>query len=206
LVFNDHVFSKAKEAAKCLGFFCRCKTYFSSADLLKVYKAYIRPKMEDNSSIWAGACPTTLKFLDTVQKRAIRLIDDESITASLAPLGHRRNIGALSLFYRYFVGMDTCSSEIKTILPVLKTFTRNTRLAASNHPYFLFLPKSSTDYFENTFIIRTSKIWNLLPSEVFPKAENDHVYNLQKFKSNINQLVININKYPLIKPYFPTPH
>jgi hypothetical protein len=206
LLFDEHVFSKAKDAAKCLGFLWRCKPYFSSADLLKIYKAYIRPKMENNSTIWAGACQSTLKYLDSVQKRAIRLINDESITSSLAPLGHRRNIGALSLFYRYFVGKDTCSQEIKTILPELKTFARNTRLAANDHPYFLFLPKSSTDYFENTFIIRTSKIWNILPSEVFPKAENGHVYNLQKFKCNINQIVKNINNYHLIKTYFPSPH
>jgi len=206
LVFNEHVFAKAKDAAKCLGFLRRCKIYFSPANLLKIYKAYIRPKMEDNSSIWAGACPTTLKFLDSVQKRAIRLIDDESITASLAPLGHRRNIGALTLFYRYFVGEDTCSRELKTILPVLKTFTRNTRLASSNHPYYLFIPRSSTDYYENTFITRTSKIWNLLPPEVFPKKENVHVYNLQRFKTNVNQMVKNINNYPFIKPYFPSPH
>jgi hypothetical protein len=206
LVFNEHVFSKAKDAAKCLGFLRRCKIYFSSADLLKIYKAYIRPKMENNSSIWAGACPTSLKFLDSVQKRAIRLINDETITSSLAPLGHRRNIGALSLFYRYFVGMDTCSQEIKTILPELKIFARNTRLAANNHPYYLSLPRSSTDYFENTFITRTSKIWNLLPPDVFPNVNSVHIYNLQKFKTNINQIVKNINKYPYLKPYFPTPH
>jgi len=161
--------------------------------------------MEDNSSIWAGAPSTILKYLDSVQHRAIHIINDDTITASLAPLGHRRNIGALSLFYRYFVGVDTCSSEIKTILPALKIFTRSTRQASMNHPYYLALNTSSTNYFENSFIVRTSVLWNSLPPEVFPKINGIHIYNLTKFKSNVNKLVNNISAYPSLIPYFPPP-
>jgi hypothetical protein len=205
LLWGDQVFSKAKKAAQMLGFLNRCRSYFSSTDLLKIYKAYIRSKMEDNSHIWAGAPSSILKYLDKVQKRAIRLINDESITSSLAPLGHRRNIGALTLLYRYFIGSDTCSEKIKTILPELKTFSRHTRQAARNHPYYLSLNASSTDYYENSFIIRTAKLWNLLPSEVFPKVGDSYSYNLQKFKSNVNRLAINITCYPSLLPFFPPP-
>jgi archaellum component FlaG (FlaF/FlaG flagellin family) len=205
LLWGDHVFSKAKKAAKMLGFLNRCRSYFSSTDLLKIYKAYIRSKMEDNSHLWAGAPPSILKYLDQVQSRAIRLINDESITASLAPLGHRRNVGALTLLYRYFVGCDSCSEEIKTILPVLKSFTRHTRQAARNHPYYLSLNTSSTDYYENSFIIRTSKLWNHLPPEVFPKVGDTYSYNLQRFKANVNKLVTNISNYPSLSTFFPSP-
>jgi len=205
-LWTEHVFNKAKSAAKCLGFLWRCKSFFSPADLLKIYKSYIRPKMEYNSHLWAGAPPTTLEYLDKVQNRAIRLIGDSNVTASLAPLGHRRNIGALSLFYKYFVGTDSCSQEIKTILPELKIFTRNTRLASNSHPYFLVLRKSSTDYYENSFIVRFSKLWNLLPSSVFPTVDGTLSYDLQKFKTNINKLSNNLTSFPSIKPFFPCPN
>jgi len=161
--------------------------------------------MEDNSHIWAGAPPTTLAYLDSIQKRAIRLIGDESITSSLAPLGHRRNVGALTLLYKYFVGNDTCSQEIKSILPELKIFSRPTRQSVNSHAYFLDINKSSTNYFENSFIVRTSKIWNLLPSEVFPKVGDIHTYNLQKFKINVNNTIKKLSQYPSLLSYFPTP-
>jgi len=96
LLWGDHVFHTAKISAQMLGFLSRCKSYFSSCDLLKIYKAYIRPKMEYNSHVWAGAPPTILSYLDSIQNRAVRLINDESVTASLIPLGHLRNISALS--------------------------------------------------------------------------------------------------------------
>jgi len=205
LLWGDHVFKIAKNAAKCLGFLWRCRLFFTPADLLKIYKSFIRPKMESNSHIWSGAPPTILNYLDKVQARAIRLIDDNNITASLAPLGHRRNIGALSLLYKYFVGNDTCSNEIKSILPILKTFSRLTRQAATNHPYFLAIHLSSTEYYENSFIVRTSKLWNLLPHNVFPQVDGTYVYNLQEFKSNINKLTLNLSAHPSLIPFFPSP-
>lgn len=145
-------------------------------------------KMEDNFPTWASASFTSLKYLDSVQKRAIRLIEDTSMTTPLAALGYRRNIGVLSLLYRYFVDIDTCSREIKAILPLIKVFSRNTRQAASNHPYLLALH-------------RTSKLCNLLPASVFLKST--YIYNLDKYKSNINKLVNNISAHPFLLPNFP---
>jgi len=202
LLWEDHIINKANTAAKMLGFLRRCKTFFSSKDLLTLYKAFIRSKMEDNSHIWAGASSTALKYLDSVQNRAIRLINDESITSSLLPLGHRRNIGALSIFYKYFVGMDSCSAEIKSILPTLKLFNRTTRLAVSDHPYYLAIPKFSTNYYMNSFLIRTSRMWNLLPSDVFPKIDGVYSFNLQKFKSNVNKLAKNISAFSSLSTLF----
>jgi len=58
------VFNIAKKAARMMRFLSRCKAYFTSSDLLKIYKAYVRPKMEYNSHIWAGAPDTILAYLD----------------------------------------------------------------------------------------------------------------------------------------------
>ena len=56
----------------------------------------------------------SLASLDANQKRAIRLIDDPTLTASLDSLGHRRSLSALSLFYRYYHGM--CSDDLKSVI------------------------------------------------------------------------------------------
>nr|CAH7760429.1 unnamed protein product [Callosobruchus chinensis] len=65
-----------------------------------LYRAEIRPSLEYCSHIWGAAAPTTLSILDAVQRRAIRLIGDLSLTCLLQPLSHRRAVGDLSLFYQ----------------------------------------------------------------------------------------------------------
>ena len=61
--WDDHVFNVSKEAAKCLGFLKQCKKYFTSTDLRTIYVTYIRPKMEYNSHLWAGASKCALSWI-----------------------------------------------------------------------------------------------------------------------------------------------
>ena len=70
LRWDDHVGNVPKEAAKCLGFLKRCKKDFTPSDLRTIYVTYIRPKMEYNSHIWAGASKSALVFVDRIQSRA----------------------------------------------------------------------------------------------------------------------------------------
>nr|CAH7759951.1 unnamed protein product [Callosobruchus chinensis] len=58
-----------------------------------------------------------LSILDAVQRRAIRLIGDPTLTCHLQPLSHQRAVSDLSLFYRYSNGF--CSSELTSIIPPL---------------------------------------------------------------------------------------
>ena len=108
LSWNEHISSAARKIA----FLFRSKRFFTPLHLLTLYKARIRPCLEYGSHLWRGASKYSLATLDTIQKRAIRLIDDSSLTDSLA---HRRNVSALSLYYRYYHGR--CSDELKSVIP-----------------------------------------------------------------------------------------
>nr|CAH7749147.1 unnamed protein product [Callosobruchus chinensis] len=105
--------------------------YFSPSNLLRLYKAQIRPSLEYCSQIWGAAAPTTLSILDAVQRRAIRLIGDPALTCHLQPLSHGRAYADLSLFYRYSNGL--CSSELTSIIPPLSKPARCTRETSSSH-------------------------------------------------------------------------
>ena len=85
---------------KKLGVLFRCKQYFNSAQLFKLYTGFIRPCLEYCSHIW-GSSPYT-SLLDRIESKAIRLIGDPSLTSTLDPLSLRRKVASLSLFYRYF--------------------------------------------------------------------------------------------------------
>ena len=64
LRWDDHVFNVSK----------RIKKYFTPSDLRTIYVTYIRPKIEYNSHLWAGASKSALDFVDRIQSRALKLI------------------------------------------------------------------------------------------------------------------------------------
>ena len=105
-------------------------------------------------------------------------INNPNLTKSLQPLSHRRLVGDLSIFYRYFNGH--CSQEIRDIIPVP---LRRVRTTIHSHPFQFSLPTSRTLSHNSSFIPRTCNLWNVLPSSCFPES-----YNLPSFKSKINEL------------------
>ena len=100
---------------------------------------------------------------------------------SLQPLSHRRLVGDLSIFYRYFNGH--CSQEIRDIIPVPLRHVRTTRSSTHSHPFQDSMPTSRTLSHKSSFIQRTCNLWNVLPSSCFPES-----YNLPSFKSDVNEL------------------
>ena len=65
-------------------------------------------------------------------ERAIRLIDDPTLTAFVDTLAHQRSVSALSLFYRYDHGMF--SDELKSVIPPMTSRNWNS-LPASVFPH-----------------------------------------------------------------------
>ena len=80
--WRDHIVQIAKSASKKLGVLFRCKQYFNSAQLFKLYTGFIHPSLEYCSYIW-GSSPYT-SLLDRVESKAIRLIGDPFLTSTLA--------------------------------------------------------------------------------------------------------------------------
>jgi len=179
LLWYEHVLGVAKNAAKRLGFLRRCRNYFSPKELAVIYKAYVRPLLEFDSHLWIGAPPTTLNLVERLQKKAFRLIGDVNITNQIDSLEHRRKVGAVTLFYRYFYGQ--CSSEILGLIPPLRNSIRVTRQAAQAHPYVVASRFCRTVKFRGTFFSTAISLWNRLPAHVFPPE-----YNPSLFKKNIH--------------------
>ena len=170
----------AKSEARKIDFLFRSKRFFTLLHLLTFYKAQIRPCLEYGSHLWRRASKYSLATLDTIQKQAIRLIDDSSLTDSLDSLAHRRNVSALSLYYRYYYG--GCSYELKSVVSPNACFACSTRSADSQHSFAVKLEKCRTTSFANTFVPMTSRNWNSLPASIFPST-----YNLQTLKTRVHK-------------------
>ncbi|XP_026326736.1 uncharacterized protein LOC113235292 [Hyposmocoma kahamanoa] len=98
--FRGHLENKAKMASKKIGVLNRAKRCFTSGHRLLLYKAQVRPHMEYCSHLWAGAPKYQLDPLDSIQRRAVRIVDDPMLTDGLEPLSLRRDVGSLCVFYR----------------------------------------------------------------------------------------------------------
>ncbi|CAH2238467.1 jg23938 [Pararge aegeria aegeria] len=123
-----------------------------------------------------------LEALDSVDRRARRIIGDNSLTQSkLHSLQHRRNVACLSVFYRISIG--ECAQELHNRVPPSPFYHRTARHREWWHPYVVDIPSTRTKRFLSTFLIRAAKMSNALPATVFPAT-----YNLSTFKARLNRL------------------
>ena len=74
LSFRSHLRSIASKANQRMHFFKKVAPLLDVAGKLCLYKGFVRPTMEDNFLTWMGASESSLKLLDRVQHRALRLI------------------------------------------------------------------------------------------------------------------------------------
>jgi hypothetical protein len=176
LSWKPHITMVAKAASKKLGILFRLREFFSSEQLLQIYKGLIRPCMEYCSHIWGGSGSSSL--LDRVESKAKRLINCPLLSNSLDPLSLRRDVGALSLFYRYYNGR--CSRELASRIPPPLRRPRCTRGALLSHQFCVDVGNPRLARCGTSFFPATSILWNSLPSSIFPS-----VFNLPLFKASV---------------------
>ena len=175
LSWSQHVSGIAKKTAWRLYILGRSRNLLPHHARIIIYKAYIRPLMEHASSIWYGAGSTSLRLLDRLQNKAIRLLRiDKPLKYGIVPLSHRRNVASLCVFYRHFFLQP--SIELADILPGVAPCVRRTRSTTRGHPYCVQIPRSRTELHLNSYIPRTSRLWNSIPASAFPDSPDIGVF------------------------------
>ena len=150
-------------------------------------KYIIRPFIEYCCHITAGAPSCYFELLDKLQKRICRTVGP-SLSASLEPLAHRRNVASLRLFYRYYFGRS--SSDLAQLVPLPFSQGRSTPYSDRLHDCSVTIPRCYKDVYVNSFFSRTAKLWNSLPIECFPLT-----YDLSGFKSRINRHLLTVGSF-----------
>ena len=165
LDWGSYIISIAKTACNKIGALIRSMKFLSPEVALYFYKSTIRPCMEYCCYIWTGAPSCYLGLLDKLQKRICRIFG-LSLTASLEPLAHRRNLASLSLFCGYYFGRR--SLELAQLVSLPFSQGRSTRYCDRLHDFSVTIPRCYKDIYVNSFFPRTAKLWNCLPIECFP--------------------------------------
>nr|CAI5858137.1 unnamed protein product [Callosobruchus analis] len=87
---------------------------------------------------------SVVRILDSIQTRAVRLIDGPNLTKGLHSLEHRRRVAGLSLFYGFYHGR--CWSELSQIATPKAGRTRNSREhQRAHHSYQVEVPTPRTE-------------------------------------------------------------
>ncbi|CAH2084689.1 unnamed protein product [Euphydryas editha] len=180
--FRCHLEDKVKMASKKLGVLNRAKRYFTPGQRLLLYKSQVRPHMEYCSHLWAGAPAYQLGPLDSVQRRAVRIVDDPILTSDIEPLSLRRDLASLCVLYRLYNGL--CSEELFEMMPTAAFYHRTARHRQGIHAHTLQPKWSRTVRYQRNFLPRTIRLWNELPAEVFPQD-----YSMGSFKRGVNRFL-----------------
>src|SRR6201990_1477706 len=112
--------------------YCSGYENFSLLSNYSKYKSLIRSCMGYCSHICGGGGSRSSSLLDRFKSKAKRLINCSLLSNSLDPLSLRRDVGALSLFYRYYNGRGGGGGGGGMAAPLL--FARRLSRWLSCHP------------------------------------------------------------------------
>ena len=187
LCWSKHIESIVSSANKTLGLVKRiCKEVKNTNTRKILYCALVRPKLEYASSVWS---PYTIKhrlLIENLQRRASKFILNypENMSyierlhkAKLLPLEFRREISDLILLFKSkhrLIRMD--------INKYMYTYNPSYQSRNYDEINFNIIIRHKQDYFQNSYFVRTVKLWNNLPTEL--KA----ISSLGAFKSRLNKL------------------
>ena len=182
--WGSYIISIAKSVSRKIGTLICSMKFLSSEVAVYLHISAKRPSMEYCCChVWVVAPSCYLELSENLQKRICGNVDP-SCAASLEPLDHRRNIGSLSLFYRYY--FCRCSSELARLIPLHYFRGRSSRYCNRLHDcYSVTIPRCYKDVYVNSFFPRTIRIWNSLLIECSPLT-----YDLNGFKSRMNRQLL----------------
>ena len=136
---------------------------------------------------WLNASATTLRLLDQIQIKALRIIgvDEEQarLNLNIPALQHRRQVAAMTVLYKMHTSQ--CPSALKMMLPQPYIIRRTTRSSMSMPSHALTEPKSRTHSTGRRSFIRTAvTVWNSLPENIVGVINEN---GAQSFKKRVHK-------------------
>ena len=156
LSFDKHIKKICQTASYKISALRRIANLLDSRGIMTLYKAQIRSQMEYSSLAWSSCSPSLLTRLDKIERRALRLIQDDPMSPHLDSLEHRRDVGSLTVFHKAQVQQVAHLDSLR--LPP-HTGQRSTRTALSSR-LLVEVPRSRSSQHLRTFSARTARLWN----------------------------------------------
>ena len=162
LNWQEHISILIKQVSSTVFQLSQIKHFLNEHSRRLFYFSYIQSRLNYCSIIWGNCCPSTIKPLLSLQKRAVRMIrkikpSEKSMTnifkdLNILPLSYLVKYNTLLLMHK--VVHHDCPQYIKSIF------------CFRSHRYSkrALIPKTNIDLFKMSVSFRGSKEWNALPN------------------------------------------
>ena len=162
LRFDSHIKHIAQKASQKVSALRRVASFLDKKGRLTLYKAKIRPYLEYAALSWVSSAASHTRKLDSIQRRALRLVDaadppaQPEPTSPIVSLEHRRDVAAIVVFHKAQVQEVPHLAGLR--LPP-KVTTRSTRTVLNSDQ--VEVPRSRTSQHQRAYVGRVSRMWNL---------------------------------------------
>ena len=144
---------------------------FPTSSLVHLYHAIIHPHLLFGLPVWGSTFSSHFAKLQILQNKAIRIITNSNIRASISPQFSKLGVLKLSDLYTYET-VNITHQHFNNALPLSLSSLFNkisiihSRQTRSNVKDNLYLPKSSTNRCQKSFRYQGTKIWNSIPAAI----------------------------------------
>ena len=183
LSYRNHLRAVALRANQRIGFFRKASRVLNRQGRMVTYKGFIRYLLEYAPLVWIGAAQSHIQALDRIQRKAMKIIGDQTLLPTLAT---RRLVSALT--YLYKLQCISGPAQLKSMVPppALPVPHQRTRAQQGDrHQYQLScpLPVASPDYLTRSFPYCVLSNWNSLPVNTI--QQRPYLKGLQWFKTMV---------------------
>ncbi|KAG0730469.1 hypothetical protein GWK47_028209 [Chionoecetes opilio] len=191
LRFDGHMKHIAKKASHRVSALRRVASFLDSGGKLLLYKAQIRPYLEYTALSWMSCAASHTRRLDSIQRRALRLVDATDPPDPPDPPAQFEPVSPLdSLEHR----RDVHKAQVQGVPHLAglrqppRVATRNTRTVLTSGDA-VEVPHSRASQHQRTFVGRVSRMWNIFTAAV-PHTQ----------EMNTQSVKLAANRWRLLKP------
>ncbi|CAH1244388.1 Hypp7294 [Branchiostoma lanceolatum] len=180
LTWTKHISNIAAKAGQRLGALRRVAHKFNTNGRSTVYKAQVRSIMEYAFLCWMSAPTTSLKLMDSIQRKALRIIGVNEQQARL-------ELNIPSLHNRPQVAATAYKMHTNHVPQPFNSPRRTTRSSQAMRRHALTEPVSRTHTTGRTFTHASVSTWNALPDSV---VRDISTRGLQSFKTHAHRYLL----------------
>ena len=198
LSWSTQVHHQCNKANKLLGFVRRSSRYISKSSTRRaMYLALVRSHLGYATQVWSPQSIELIKCIERVQRRATKYIlmlpfqtelsyKERLMQCSLLPISYWHEMLDLIFLYKATNGLINIDCDI---LPLPRKTTRATRSSHNNDITTYTTKKCRTVTYQRSFFIRTSRIWNSLPSSIRVNSLSLKSFKVKLFEYYMNALL-----------------
>jgi retron-type reverse transcriptase len=182
LSWKSHIDSLCKRLAQNLFLLGQLKFFLNSHALKTFFHAHIMCHINYASTIWSGASNNNLTKLNSLHRRAVKLISDTPLVSTDQKL---KNLKILPLNKQFDFNTAVLMFKVKNNMapPYLQSLLTPSTDRYGSDRYLC--PKTRVDIFKSSFAFSGPFIWNTIP--ICIKSVN----SLQTFKSSLKYHLLN---------------